>query len=350
MKTISNALQTILDRASDGIAPNRDELIFLLSFPESSWEAAWIRLTANQLSRKRFNNYATISAQIGFETFPCQGDCKFCAFGASHSLFPETKMSLEEIIFHAEALTKDGLLSVLWLMSMHSFEMKNFLKILAAVREIVPPWTMIASNIGDISLDEAKELKSAGLSSAYHTIRLREGLDTQLDPQQRLQTIYNIKEAGLHWGFCCEPIGPEHSNEELADQILLGLSLKPAFFSAMRRVWLPNSPLAKYGQITQQRLAQIVAIVFLSTVESPQIREIGCHEPHPLGLTSGANSMSAEYGANPRDNALVTTNNLGLTVQKCVQMLWETGFDGILRPDEQAVHFKDYLHFLSNNE
>jgi biotin synthase len=125
------------------------------------------------------------------------------------------------------------------LMSIHQFDFDRFLEVFAAVRTAIPAYIGVGANVGDITLEQVKELKAAGASGAYHEIRLREGIDTKLDPKQRLQTIRNIQEAGLNWGYTCEPIGPEHTDEELVDHILFGMSLHPSYSGAMRRVTLP---------------------------------------------------------------------------------------------------------------
>lgn len=334
---VSTQLQGILDRALERKAPTRDEMIYLLRYPEASLEAGILRSVANRITRERSGNRVFLSAQIGYATAPCAGDCAFCAFGAGHSTFPEVNLSVEEVVRRAKAHTQRGLLSTLWLMTMHQFDFARFLEVLAAVRAAVPEYVIVSSNVGDLSLEQARELKAAGLAGAYHTIRLREGIDTRLSPAKRLQTVRNIQEAGLRWGFCCEPIGPEHTPEELADQILFGMSLRPESLSAMRRVWLPNSPIADRGQITQLRLAQIVAVVTFATLADPRLVAVGAHEPNLLCLASGANGACAECGANPRDASAETSKHLGLSVDDCVRMAYEAGFDGVMRPDRQVV-------------
>ena len=334
-------LQEILNRALEGQAPTRDEMIQLLRFSELSLEASQLRAVSNHLSRKRFDNHAFLSGQIGYSTAPCRGDCVFCVFAAGHSTFPVTEMSVEEVVNHARAFASNGLLGNLWLMSMHDFDLKRFIEILHAVREALPKSVMISSNIGNLTLEEAKRLKSEGLDGAYHSVRLREGIDTKLDREERIQSIRNIQQAGLFWGFCCEPIGPEHTPEELVDHILFGISMKPRSMSAMRRVYLPNSPIADRGQITLLRLSQIAAVASLAALAEPEIKIIGSHEPNLIGLTSGANSGCAESGANPRDESVETSGKRGLTVDDLARMFYEAGFDGVIRADKTVVKFSE---------
>jgi biotin synthase len=171
----------------------------------------------------------------------------------------------------------------------------------------------------------------------YHVCRLREGADTRLDPTRRLETIEAIKAAGLDFVYCCEPIGPEHTAEELADQLLLGFERGCSQHAAMRRVAVPQLPLGKHGQISELRLAQIVAVVALASLGSPNMEMIGVHEPNVLGLTSGANAVFAETGANPRDTSADTSAGRGLDVAAARAMLHEAGFRYLRRGDGVRV-------------
>jgi len=334
---ISTSLMNILERSLSGIAPNREECIQLLSLQESSYEAARLRGVADKITRQRFGNEAMLLGQIGIETFPCPANCKFCVFGEKHTHFPETKMTLDEIIEHAKAFTQDGNLHSLFLMLMHEFNFEEFLKTIKKIRQQIPAPAQIVVNMGDFDSVQAREMKDAGVSGAYHVRRLREGVDTGLDPQKRLETIGAIKEAGLDWYYCCEPIGPEHSPEELADQILLGLEYECFQHAAMRRVWLPDSPLGDRGQITELRLAQVVAVVTLAMLENPAMRTIAVHEPNLIGLTSGANTVYAERGINPRDTKKDTANSRGLDHSACLKMLWEAGFTALRREPNETT-------------
>jgi len=134
------------------------------------------------------------------------------------------------------------------------------------------------------------------------------------------------REAGLELHTCCEPIGPEHSAQEIVDQIFLGIELGCSRHAAMRRVAVPGTPLADRGQISQRRLAQAVAVVCLANIENRDLCDIGVHEPNVLGLCSGANSVCAESGANPRDTELQTEQNRGITVWDCCSILREAGY------------------------
>jgi biotin synthase len=324
--SVDKRVQGILDAAQGGFAPTRDECVFLLQFVETSLEASLLRSVADASTRRRFDNGGIVLGQIGVEIAACPGKCKFCSFGEGHTAFDPSVMSDEDILRSADSFTASGELFALFLMTMHTFDFERLIRIVRKARERIPQGTQIVVNIGDFDLAQARELKAAGVNGAYHVCRLREGVDTALDPEQRKATIRVIKAAGLDWYYCCEPIGPEHSAEELADQIFLGIEYGCFQHAAMRRVYVPSAPLASYGQISELRLAQVTAVVTLATLACSETKSIAVHEPNLLGLTAGANTVYAEAGANPRDLVKNTLGHRGRDINACRTMLYEAGF------------------------
>jgi len=213
---------------------------------------------------------------------------------------------------------------------MHEFDFERFLAVVSKIRKSIPARTRLVANIGDFSKAQAGELKAAGVSGAYHVLRLREGSDSALDPTARMGTIDAIRAAGLDFYYCCEPVGPEHTAQELADQIFVGIEHGCFQHAAMRRVYVPTSPLAARGQVTERRLAQIVAVVTLAALGVKETQSIAVHEPNLLGLAAGANTVYAETGANPRDTENDTTGHRGYDMPACRKMLYEAGFDSLL--------------------
>lgn len=330
-------LQTILDAAMAGKATSRDDCIYLLSFHETSIESGLIRSISDAVSRKKFKNEAILLGQIGIETFACPANCRFCVFGEGHTRFPETRLTTEEVIERAIQFACDGDLYALFLMTMHEFDRARLLEIVTAVKGAIPAQTQIVVNIGDFDHGFARELYQSGVNGAYHVCRLREGIDSDLDPEARKKTFSAIRNVGMDFYYCCEPVGPEHTNEEIVDQLMLGIEYGCFQHAAMRRVYLPNSPLAKHGQITELRLAQIVAVVALASLECATTENIAVHEPNLLGLTSGANVIYAESGANPRDSATDTAGHRGLDMAGARKMFYEAGFTAIRRGDEKPI-------------
>ncbi|MDR1959077.1 MAG: hypothetical protein LBQ54_08545 [Planctomycetaceae bacterium] len=326
---IDKRIYGVLDRSMEGIAPSKEECIELLRIPERTLEASLLRSVADELMRKRFHNQAMLMGQIGIETFPCPGDCQFCVFGETHTAFPKTEINDAGILEAAVDFTAQNDLYALFLMVMHTFDENRLLQIVESVRSTIPASTALLLNMGDFSPETAKTFAAAGVSGMYHVLRLREGTDSKLDPEHRRQTIRAIKEAGLLWFYCCEPIGPEHTPEELTEQIFLGLEYKCFQHATMRRIRFPGSPLFDRGIISELRLAQITAVVALAMIDNPELRAIAVHEPNLPGLLSGANSICAESGANPRDTSENTNQGRGRDTTACKLMFAEAGFTSL---------------------
>jgi len=330
-------LERILKAALDGQAPGKEQCVYLLGLPEHSLEASALTAVADAVSRRRFGNSAILLGQIGVDTAACPGNCRFCVFGTDHTTMPASQLSLEEIRRRAHAFADGGDLFALFLMTMHEFDLDRVLNIVAAARAELPPQTQIVVNVGDFNLSQAKQMQAAGVNGAYHVCRLREGTDTDLDPETRKGTFRVIKDAGLDFYYCCEPVGPEHTAEELVEQVFLGIEYSCFQHAARRRVHVPSVPLSRNGQITERRLAQVVAVVALATLGCSETRNIAVHEPNLLGLAAGANVVYAENGANPRDTEADTEKNRGLDMAACRKMLYEAGFASLLRGDGSSV-------------
>jgi len=330
----------ILDRSLEGRAPTKQECIELLSLPERGLDAALLRSVGNEINRKRFGNRAMLLGQIGIETFPCPANCHFCVFGEEHTQFPKTEMTPAEIEEAARLFTVEKDLYALFLMIMHTYDEERVIQTVEAVRKVIPSSTNIVLNAGDFTPEKAKTYAAAGVSGMYHVLRLREGIDTKLDPEDRKKTVRAIKEAGLDWYYCCEPIGPEHTAEELADQIFLGLEYECFQHAAMRRVTFPGSPLSDKGMISELRLAQITAVTQLAMIANPAMQALAVHEPNALGLMSGANSLYAEAGANPRDTTENTKSGRGLDTAACKRMFAETGFDAVYNASNEVFEVR----------
>lgn len=341
---IAKELQRILDKADKREKITKEECIYILNLPPESYEAGLVRSKANALIREKNDNAAIIIAQVGVDIHPCEAKCKFCSFGEGHTGMPSMKIDKGYLKKTIDEFCKEGDLYGIYLMTMMDTDQEYFLEMIRYAREVAPPETQIWINTGDNEKEFYEAAAQAGAVGAYHVCRLREGEETQLDPQVRINSMKNIKAAGLDLFSCCEPVGPEHSIEELADSIMLCVDLGVTQFGAMKRIAVPNSPLYGDNQISNLQMAHIMGCVGLAyaSVESAQF--FGVHEPSELGYLSGANFVTAETGANPRDIALDTSKSRGWDMNRCRKLLFESGFDKILRGDGSVIELNyDYL-------
>lgn len=310
----------ILDSLAEGKELKREDAIKLMELKPNSEDMYRLMMIANKLTRSQFRNLAEVHAQIGINYTRCPNECKFCVFAIANK---SIELNLNEVIERAKKFINDGA-NAIFLMTTANYDFDKYISIGRAVRENIPNKMPLVANIGDFGINEAKELLDAGFTAIYHVVRLREGIDTKIDPNERLRTIRAAKSVGLDLSYCIEPIGPEHTSEEIVDAIFLGKKLKPQIMATMRRIPVPGTPLAKFGQITQLEQAKIEAITRI--IMGSEILAMGVHEAYIPCLMSGANQIYAETGPNPRDENVDTSKGRGLSVKDCRRLLHEMNF------------------------
>ncbi|MCG6190277.1 biotin synthase BioB [Maribellus maritimus] len=302
---------------------NRDAALYWLNVDNKSSEFYQMIDLSNQQSRKQFGNRGYVFAQIGMNAEPCSKDCKFCSLGMSHySIGERWQKGVEDLKPEIQQLLSEGM-DDFFLMATADYSIKKFIKIATEVRTLLPEEVRFVANVGDFDLETAKELKAIGITGAYHIKRLREGIDTLIEPQLREKTIENIVKAGLELYYCIEPIGPEHSYEEILDSIYFASQFPIDAMAVMRRIPVQGTPLFNHGQINAMELTKIVAVTNLVIKPS---RSMNVHEPTQMSLLAGVNQLYAEVGANPRDTNPDTKDGRGFTPTMAWQMLEEAGY------------------------
>jgi biotin synthase len=315
----------LIQKSRSGDVLSQEELVYLLSLPLDSPENYMVMAEAVRLSKELSDGKAEIHAQFAINLAPCDCGCLFCSFAKINGIFSEKiELSPEQAVAYARQFEDDGA-NAMYLMSTAQYPFERFIEISREIKRNLKPETTLIANVGDQSVKNAIRLKEAGFSGVYHAVRLREGKDTNLSVKKRIQSIGNFKEAGLEVGTCVEPVGPEHTNEELAEMIEFTASFNPSFSGAARRIPIPGTEIAKRGTISEMRMAQIVAVTRLGMPRS--VMGNCTHEPCTLGAISGANLFWAEVGANPRDIEEKTEEGRGETVSSCKSIYQESNWD-----------------------
>jgi biotin synthase len=314
----------LIEKAHNGETLSGGELVQLLGYPPDSPESYRTMAEANRVSKELTEGKAEVHAQFALNLSPCPCNCAFCSFAQTNSVFTEeVRISPAEAVAYAKQFETDGANAV-YVMTTAHYPFEQFIEVSQEVRRNLKHETMLIANIGDQSLKNALRVKDAGYAGVYHALRLREGTDTLIPPGQRKASIRNFQEAGLKVGTCVEPVGPEHTNEEIAEMILFTGSFRPFYSGAARRISIPGSAIAQRGMISELRMAQIVAVTRLGMPR--EVKGNCTHEPCTLGAIAGANLLWAEVGANPRDTKEKTEEGRGETVRSCQILFRESGW------------------------
>jgi biotin synthase len=326
-------VQSLIDDALDG-RPVVDpaQIAALFEIPLFSPEAALLQAGARRLSGQACNGRGEVHAQVAVNVGPCPRNCLFCAFASCNEVFDrQQEAPLEYVLASCRQFEADGA-NAIYVMATGVYPFERFAERLAAVRDALAPETVLIANVGDFSPRQADQLVAAGCDGVYHAVRLGEGQVTGIPVQKRLETLAAVREAGLMLGTCLEPVGPEHTTEELVDKLLITRDVRPAYSGSARRIAIPGTELAARGTVSEARMAHILAVARM--VMPLDVPGNCTHEPNVLGAAAGANLLWAEVGGNPRDTTEHTEEGRGMTVARCREVLAEAEWQVLDGPSE----------------
>jgi len=318
-------MKTLLNKAFSGEQLTNEDALALLNIENGSMDYYTLLGIANREARIRFQNRGSVLAQIGIEASPCPGNCGFCSM--AKSVFSDANsflLPVETAEYTADVLVKQGA-EELFLMTTANFTNEKFLAYAAQVKKHLPEGMRFVANVGDFDESFAKALREVGFTGVYHVCRLREGTDNDLPLAGRIRSIEAACAAGLERYYCVEPIGPEHSYEEMVVEMERARYYDADVTAAMKRTCVPGTKLCGKGEITSAELAKVCAVCELYT--KPR-RAMGVHEPDILSLMAGANQIYAEVSVNPRDLSLSTETSRGASMRKARSILAAASWAG----------------------
>ncbi|MEW5922142.1 MAG: radical SAM protein [Bacillota bacterium] len=324
-KTTLHTLKDILDRGTSGDGLSKDELVTLLSLDCETDVVEPVFEAAREAARRFSSNRGRIWASIGVDYQPCPLNCRFCSFGqkweivTSASAWPDEKVVERSVQFAQQGA------HWITLRTTQDYGVSRLCELGLSVRRELPSKVKLAANTGEFDDAGAQQLFEAGFNTVYHAFRLREGIDTGINPAERLHTLEVIARSPLELTYLVEPVGPEHSTEELADEILRALSFKATGAGAMARVPVPGTPLANRGRVADRALALLIAASRLAG--GPSVTDICVHPPSPEALRAGANILVVETGAIPRDRKEEKSAWQQFTIHAALEMLYMEGYD-----------------------
>ncbi len=329
---ISHKIADILNKGGDNAGIDRDAALALMQPELHSKETYALMETANRVSRKQFNNKGENHFHIGINVEACPFDCSFCSLTVKAGIFKEKIEFTSDEILRWAKLAESGGADALNLMTTGTYSFEKLLETGRMLKNEIS--TPLVANTRDITHKEGNMLLDAGFVGAYHAVRLGEGRDTPFKREKRIHTITVLKDVGLQWMNCVEPVGPEHDIEEILDLMFLAKKYRATYSGVMRRINFPGSPMMQYGMISELEMARMVAV---SRLVMGNIPKAHCtHEPHSASLLAGANLFFPEVGASPRDGEADTEKGRGKGLDACKQIHVEMNWD----PDLPSNCFK----------
>ncbi len=336
---VDSLIESIVIKACNGEELSKKDIIRLLETPREGMEHHYIMGAADYMTRSEAGNGGVIAGQIGLNVEPCSKNCAFCAYAES-----TTRIEKGYRLTEAELAKKvqdfvDAGANFISLMATGDYPFEEFVRMSKVARPLVPPKMMLSANIDDFGPEEARTLRKIGYGRVYHVIRLGEGEHTGIDPERRVRTLEAAAVENLEIAFCIEPVGPEHTPEELADKMIESVRFLPTACAAMRRIPLPGSPFEDKGLVPECDMALIIAVLRLVHAHA-RAKTFYIHEPSLPGLMAGANQICAETAANPRELDESGESHRGYTVARCRSMLFEAGYELRKEPNFPGSWYK----------
>jgi len=312
----------IIKKAVDGGEINDAELRELFMVDYLSEEAFLIAQAGRHMSEVASKGKAEVHAQVGVNSGSCGCDCEFCSFASIHGIFKEPQAKTTDEVIEGILEFEQSGANAVYMLTTAKYDFGDFIKLGTAVKSSLSSDIPLIANIGDFDDIQAAQLKAAGFTGIYHAIRLGEGVHTRINPKMRWRTVEAAHNAGLVIGTCLEPVGPEHSVDELVEKTMFTRKMNPAYSGAGRRVPIAGTAMAEHGLLSFGKMALIVAAVRLAMGYGV----VGncTHEPNGIGAMVGTNIMWAECGSNPRDTEANTVR--GLTVDDTFEFMTEAGW------------------------
>lgn len=326
-------IEAALHSCLRGEALERERILALLALPPASDGARLLRQAAHKAALALTGGRAYLWGALGLDYAPCPMNCAFCSLGEDWGLISAPRSYTQaEALRHARAFAEAGARFIV-LRTTQFYDLDRLCALLRAIRTAVPGAYELILNTGGCDAAAAKAIRRAGGAGVYHTVRLREGRDTPFDSAGRLASMRAAVEGGLRLTALVEPVGPEHSDEELADAFLRIVPTGATISGVMARVPVPGTPLGAQPPLSKARLAQLTAVFRLAG--GRQISDICAHPAGAENAGSGANIMVVEKGAVPRDHAHAATDWQAFTTARAARCLRRAGYtpcDGAGKP------------------
>ncbi|MDR3308238.1 MAG: hypothetical protein LBS58_05010 [Coriobacteriales bacterium] len=298
MDAATKEIYEIIERGMAGKGLPDEDVRKLYGVDPTSREASNIRWAGRALSMQSANGKAEIHAQIGLNGTPCPKNCQFCSFAICNGVRKgKLEMPKQDVVEYAQAYEEAGANLILMLCTA-SYKFDLLLEMGEAVRAVISKDMPLLANTGDMTLEDAVRLKAAGFDGVYHAVRMGEGVVTTIPVETRLATLANVHAVGLSLSTCVEPVGPEHTSEELTEKTRICIDSNAQSAGLGRRIGVPGTLLYSNGMITEFTGSMFVAVYRLATGLDPRLN---CSGHSLLTSAAGANLAWAEVGTNPRD-------------------------------------------------
>jgi len=308
--------------------------LFALPFNDLLYRAASVH-------RQHFDaNRVQISTLLSIKTGGCEEDCAYCPQSAHFEtgVKAEKLMTRETVMEEAQKAKDAGATRFCMGAAWRSPKDRDIDKLSGIIEGVKSLGLETCATLGMLTCDQAKRLKQSGLDYYNHNLDTSENyykeIITTRTYQDRLDTLENVREAGMH--VCCGGIvGMGESRQDRAEFLmaLANLPQHPESVPINRLVQVEGTPLAGKPTIDAFEFIRTIAVARILMPESfvrlSAGREEMSEETQALCFFAGANSIF--YG-----EKLLTTPNPDSDQDK--KLFDKLGIAPLDLAEEKAAH------------
>lgn len=284
-------MENLIKKAEKTHELTRDEIVRLLK----SAEDKLICEAADRVRKKYVGDEIHLRGLIEFSNI-CKQNCLYCGLRRDNKKIERYRLTKEQIIDFANKAKDYGYKTVV----LQSGEDAYFTaeKLSEIIKEIKKFDLAITLSIGERPFEEYKKFKEAGADRYLIRIEttdknLYSKLDPDMDWDNRLQCIKDLRKLGFEVGSGCLVGLPEQTLESLADDILFFKEIDADMIGIGPFIPNENTPLknAKVGEFDLALKVMAITRLLLPDINIPATTAMETLNPQGrlIALQSGAN-------------------------------------------------------------
>lgn len=280
----------LIKKAEETHSLDKEEIIQLLSSDNEE-----LFIAADRVRQKYVGDDVHLRALIEFSNY-CKRNCLYCGIRRDNKKATRYRLTNEQILQFARDAKDFGYKTVVLQSGEDAFFSIDKLKYI--ISEIKKLDMAITLSIGEKTFEEYKELKEAGADRYLIRIEttdknLYEKMNPEMDWQNRLECIKNIRKLGYEVGTGCLVGLPEQTLESLANDILFFKEIDADMIGIGPFIPNENTPLkdAKGGTFELALKVMAITRLLLPNINIPATTAMETLNPQGriIALQSGAN-------------------------------------------------------------
>lgn len=286
-------INDILKKAEKLHELTKDEIVSLLEHPFDVGSSLFT--AADRVRKKYVGDEVHLRGLIEFSNY-CKQNCLYCGFRRDNKNVTRFRLSEEEILKFAQDASNQGYKTVV-LQSGEDpyFTIDRMKKIISEIKKLDMAITL---SIGEKTFEEYQAYKEAGADRFLMRIETTDkNIYTKLDPDMdwnnRLKCLEDIKTLGYEVGTGCLVGIPEQTLESLADDILFFKKINADMIGIGPFIPNENTPLkdAEGGKFEMALKVMAITRLLLPDINIPATTAMETLNPNGrlIALQSGAN-------------------------------------------------------------